>query len=163
MAKKYIFRISEIKRRRSFSWDEHYKLREIARSNSAFDAFRVVDIIARYLPPPDMDSDGSLVQGLLTVRGRWRATEILRLTPTIENLHLMCVWYWSESSWMDFVKLFNALPDVTEDHYLYYDKIRDAGLLFPLSYKPVDKFRGSRGEVGEFPRVLRKNYESVTR
>ena len=160
MSKKYIYRMKEVQRLRASAWEFHYNCRVTARSMTSLDRDRVLSVITSYVPAPCMDGDGTLIRGMATIKGQWEAVAALRLTETLHNVDLMCAWYWSEVDWNQFVELFQSLPEVMEDYYLWYDAQRDAGLLLPVG-KPVDNSGGSRGEVGQFPQGTRKKFVRV--
>ena len=75
--------------------------------------------------------DGSLLDGIENLLGMKRA--LGRLFTSGMERTMMCVWYWSESGWMEYVRQFQSLPDVMEDHCYVYDAALDAARLVPVS------------------------------
>ena len=150
MARKYIYKRAEMERRRAFFWTHHYELRAMVKGNS-FDNDRILRVIMDCVPAPCMDGDGALIEGSLTISGKHAALDRLHLLLTLDNLDLMCAWFWSESNWMEYVRLYQALPEVTGDYYLAYDAERYAGLLLP-----VDNSGESAGKVADFPQNARR-------
>ena len=131
MPRKYVLSVKDINRRRGESWEQHYRNRELAKMYAPQDAARVSQIIMREVPPPEMRIDGSLLDGMANLRGMSAA-----LAKTFQSgmpREMMCVWYWSESAWMEYVRQFQNLPDVIEDYVFMYDAALDAARLVPAS------------------------------
>lgn len=138
MSRRIVIKAAEIYRRRAQNWEWHYKNRAMARDLCLqLDAWKVYGVVSRCVPAPEMTVEGSIVRGMDTICGEWDAIDLLRLPRTFVNKELMCVWYWAELAWMEFVRQFQGLPEVDEDHYLFYDAERDAVLVVPMSSKPV--------------------------
>lgn len=131
MPRKYVLSVDDINRRRGQSWEYHYNNRQLAKMYDPTDAARVSQIIMREAPPPEMRIDGSLLDGMANLRGMSAA-----LAKTFQRgmpREMMCVWYWSESAWMEYVRQFQNLPEVTESYVYVYDAILDAARLVPAS------------------------------
>lgn len=142
MAKKYILRAKEIYARRGAAWEYHYRNRETARVLCSIgwkDGEQITQTLNHHLPIPELQIDGTLLNIPLVVRREHedRLLDLLRLS--IYQRDLLCVWYWTESGWLEFVRQYQALPDVYEDYCYEYDPLpNDRFLLVPVS-KPVDK------------------------
>lgn len=135
MSRRLIIPRTDIYRRRAGNWEWHYKNHLLARQvGLSTDTNRVLSALRYAVPPPEMQIDASIVEGLAELRGIRKALDSLSLT--YQSQHLMCIWYWQESAWDQFVEQYEKLPDVYEDYYLFYDADRDAVLLKPLSSKP---------------------------
>lgn len=161
MARRYVYKKSEMERLRGKHWAEHYELRNRAvEISKTISANRVLSVIRQFVPPPDMNADANYVRGLDTITGQHRACDEIGLDYIDGSL--MCIWYWSDSAWMEFVRQYQSLPDIVEDYYLLYDAVRDAGLLVPISSKPkqrpVDNSGTSRVQVGQmYPNGRKKS------
>jgi hypothetical protein len=144
MARRHVVKKVDVLRRRALAWEQHYGYRELLKV-LPIDSARVMKWIQNCVPEHEMTLDGFLYRPLDVVIGQGRARREIAI-PGLNN-QLMCLWYWHEEFWMIFVRLFNALPDVVEDHYWLYDVERDGSLLMPMSSKakrgdvpvPVDK------------------------
>lgn len=179
MARRRIVRCKDIYRLRGDAWATHYENRNIARELSKqADAVRIMRDLIEYLPAPEMGIDGALLDYPIDLRREYLHGKILP-----ESLsRLLCIWYWSEDCWMDMVRLYQSLPDVSEDYYWRYQpEPFDRVVLFPvstnaprgrshrvlissspkvhLSYAPVDKpvdkaavFRSPKVQIGGYRR-----------
>jgi hypothetical protein len=139
MAKKLILSPKEMQVRRASAWEFHYKRRGWAMLFAPQDAARIAGMISANVPAPEMRLDGYVVDGIETLRGQCRVLERLNVEG-IDRMSL-CAWYWSESEWLQFIHLYQSLPEVYEPHYWYYDAALDAARVLPLSCG------GSAGEV----------------
>jgi hypothetical protein len=158
MAKRYILPINEIYKRRGQNWEYHYNKRVmVAQSAHTLDVRHVTEIISLNVPPPELITDASILCGIATLKGVENA--LTSLHWTYQQHEIICIWYWTEEYWQDFVRAFQSLPDVYEDHYYAYDEELDAMRFYPLSQK--GKSGGSRGEVGQFPQNGRKKRQSA--
>lgn len=134
--------VKDINRRRGSNWEWHYKNRQRAKLYSSDDAQRVSRIISGRVPAPVLLIDASLLDGIEHVRTMSNALECV--SSSLPRC-MMCIWYWSEEGWMEFVREFQALPDVTESYYMFYDEALDAMQLYPLS--TIGKNRGHKSQV----------------
>jgi hypothetical protein len=156
MPRRIIIPIREIQRRRAINWDWHYSRHSLAREMCAYvSSGDVQSTIARHVPAPVMDICGAYVEGIATVRGRREAVCDLRLEDTTDNRSLMCVWYWKDVDWTEYVHQFQSLPEVYEDHYLYYDAEQDAILICQMS----DRYNFGTTSV-QVPKMFRKKREN---
>jgi len=170
MGRRTIYKAQEIYKLRVVYWTRHYNYRGYA-SNCGLDPLKVLNALARAkLPDPEIEVDGSIYEPLDVLRARSDALEILGLRWTIIASSseisitwkdLMCPYFWTEDGWQAYVRLYQALPDPVEDHYLFYDAERDGGRLVPMSSKskrgdspvgspvgkPVDKSGTSQVQV----------------
>jgi len=130
--------IKEIYASRAKEWERHYNNRRVVQETYAiYDHASVCRVLQREIPPPVMRTDGSLVDGIPTLRGRAYAADLLKIDPMQKEL--MCLWYWSAEGWQDFERQYKSLPDVLEDHYYRYDEELDIVNLVPLSDKQIQK------------------------
>lgn len=135
MPRRYVFSVAELQGRRARAWAEHYESRQIGKElASGLDVKRVLRVLQESMPLPELDVDGYLFESRQMIHGMNKALDILHWS--FLQRRLMCVWYWSESGWMDFVHLYQSLPELYERHYLVYDAEADAGRLIPMSSKP---------------------------
>lgn len=150
MPRKHIYKSKEIYSRRATAWAWAYEMRGVART-LPINVDSVLRQIALFVPEPEMEVDGYLYTPMDVKQGQSKAVDALGLRNMMWGKDLMCRWYWTETHWMEFVKLYESLPDPVEDHYLYYDRERDGGLLVPLGVdKPVDKSGTSREQLARF-------------
>ena len=148
MPRRYIIPKQEVLRRRALEWEHHYNNRRIVTETFVvYDPFRVINTINRNVPAPIMRADGSLLEGLATVRGRSTAADLLNIDQSQKEL--MCLWYWSDDGWADFNGQYQNLPEVTEDYCLKYDEELDAAWVVPVSQKPHDRPGAQSGYVSE--------------
>lgn len=168
MSRRYIIPQKEILKRRALEWEYHYNnRRKVAECFVMYDRDRVINTITREIPSPIMRADGSLLDGLATVKGRSRAAYLLNIDQ--EQKDLMCLWYWSEDGWANLNAQFQNLPEVTEDYCLKYDEEIDAAWVVPVSQKPREGFKmaiigdcepkESRYKSGTSRQVVPKNHE----
>lgn len=140
MPRKYIIPKKEVITRRALEWEHHYNARRtVAEVFAFYDPARVASTITREIPPPIMRADGSLLEGLATVRGRAKAAYLLNVDQS--QREYMCIWYWSEDGWADFNAQYQNLPDILEDYCLLYDAEIDATQIVPKSQKPPVQVR----------------------
>lgn len=146
MGRRIVVSKNEIYKRRARSWEYHYSNRGLVKQIAlSLDAQKIINTIVRCVPEPKLRVDGCLIEGIDTLSGTHEAVASLRWTTAQSKI--LCVWYWSEVYWMQFVHEFQNLPDVTEDYYMVYDEKEDAIQLAPMSSKPK---QGSIKAVG-FP------------
>ncbi|MBL0320759.1 MAG: hypothetical protein IPP74_15900 [Alphaproteobacteria bacterium] len=132
MARKYIIPKKEVLARRALEWEYHYgNRRKVMEVFGIYDPLRVINTITREIPSPIMRADGSLLEGIATVRGRSKAAYYLNIDQMQKDL--LCLWYWSEDGWANLNAQFQNLPDVTEDYCLLYDPEIDAAHIVPKS------------------------------
>lgn len=144
MARKYIIPKKEVIARRALEWEYHYNNRRTVKEVfGIYDPLRVINTITREIPAPIMRADGSLLEGIATVRGRSKAAYDLNIDQMQKDL--MCLWYWSDDGWANLNAQFQNLPDVTEDYCLLYDAEIDAALIVPKSQKPPVQVRYKLG------------------
>lgn len=161
MPRRYIIPKKEVLRRRALEWEYHYNNRRIvAETFGMYDPYRVVNTLQKEIPAPIMRTDGSLLEGLATIKGRAQAADHLNIDPMQKDL--MCVWYWSEDGWADLNRQYQNLPDVTEDYCLLYDAELDAAHLVPVSQKPHDHPVGYISEFYEEKQEKKSRYKSRT-
>ncbi|MBI5942890.1 MAG: hypothetical protein HY864_00860 [Chloroflexi bacterium] len=149
MGRRYILSVKEIYARRAFNWEWHYKNRGAAKMYCVEDMVRVGAVIMREVPAPEMRIDGSLFEGMAHLLGTKAA--LGKTFPTGDRV-MMCAWYWSETAWMDFVRQFQNLPDVTEDYCFLYDEVLDVARLVPASTMP-GRGRPIRVQIPKVARV----------
>lgn len=136
MPRREIVTIKDLIKRRATAWEIHYQNRKAVQQLMAqVEVTLYVNAIHRNVPPPQIETDGYLYRPLPVICGEATAAQQLGI-PQI-NKHLLCLWYWTQTGWDDFVRLYQGLPEITEDHYLMYDSENDIGILVPLSSKPV--------------------------
>ena len=131
MSRRKIVKREDVYKLRGEAWQNHYQNREAVRAMSKqVDAARITWQLSRYLPAPEMGIDGGLLDYPIDIRREYLHGKILP-----ESLsRLLCVWYWSQDSWMSFVHLYQSLPDVYEDYYWRYQpEPWDRVALFPVS------------------------------
>lgn len=132
MPRKYIIPKKEVIARRALEWEYHYgNHRAITEVFGLYDKDRVINTIKREIPAPIMRADGSLLEGLATVKGKSKVAYLLNVDQ--DKKYLMCLWYWSEDGWADLNAQYQNLPDVTEDYCLLYDAEIDAAHIVPKS------------------------------
>lgn len=132
MPRKYIIPKKEVLARRALEWEYHYgNRRKVKEVFGIYDPLRVINTITREIPAPIMRADGSLLEGIATVRGRSKAAYYLNIDQMQKDL--MCLWYWSEDGWANLNAQFQNLPDVTDDYCLLYDPEIDAAHIVPKS------------------------------
>jgi hypothetical protein len=131
MARRKIVTIKEIYKLRGEAWAFHYANREAVRAiGNHYEAERIFGQLASCYPAPEMGIDGNLLDYPIDLRREYSHGSIL---PDLLS-RLLCVWYWSESSWMDFVYLYQSLPEIYEDYYWRYQpEPFDRQVLFPVS------------------------------
>lgn len=145
MPRSVVISAQEMYNRRGSNWEAHYKNRDTAKLYAAVDCERVSDVISQNVPRPVMLADGSLLDGVENLRGMHKARHYLALNSMPREM--MCVWYWSESAWMELVREFQSLPEIYEDYYMFYDETLDAMRLMPLSTKGNNRQYKHEGEV----------------
>jgi hypothetical protein len=128
---KSIVTIHDMNKRRGENWEFHYKNRELAKMFCVQDCDHVSNVIRQNVPVPVMLLDAGLLDGIQNVRGMNKALENLALYHM--DRAMMCLWYWSAEEWQAFVREFQSLPEIYEDHYMLYDSELDAMRLVPLS------------------------------
>lgn len=140
MGRRLIVRKDDIYKRRAEAWEFHYQNRETAKQlSSCLDVTKILITISREVPSPELDITGRLITSHEIDQGINKALDCLRWTW--KQRDLICLWYWSELHWMEFVRAFQKLPDVFEDYYWLYSKKTDDVKLVPMSSKPK---QGSR-------------------
>lgn len=168
MPRKLIVRKDEIYLRRASAWESHYSNRGAARAmlENGFNARVLIDALKHDLPAPLLDVDGR--QLCLTLAQRVKRAELARRFRLAGD-DLLCVWYWSADGWMDFVRAFQALPDVQEDFYYTYELSTDRSWLVPVStarrgrravVKPVDN-KSTTLQTKVQPRQISRTFEHV--
>lgn len=146
MGRKLIVKKEAVYIRRAENWQEHYKRRELARAMVAggYNAAVMCKILYMDLPVQTLDVDGSILE--MAIDDRLKLAQIARRYDRVPGV-LLCRWYWSAEAWQEFVRAFQALPDVLEDYYYTFDKRTDRAWLVPVSMarrgrravgKPVD-------------------------
>lgn len=165
MARKLIVTKEKIYLRRADHWQEHYKRREMARAimQSGFSPRVMLSRLYMDLPAPALDVDGDFLQMAFDDR---RKMGMVALTYGRLPSDLLCRWYWSPEAWQEFVRAFQALPDIFEDYYYTFDKATDRVWLAAVSTarrgrravdKPVDNkgtSRRAKVQVTEFSPVF---------
>lgn len=132
MPRKYIIPKKEVLARRALEWEYHYgNHRTVSECFGLYDKARVINTLTREIPAPIMRADGSLLEGIATVKGKSKAAYLLNVDQ--EQKDLMCLWYWSDDGWANLNAQFQNLPDVTEDYCLLYDAEIDAAHIVPKS------------------------------
>ncbi len=145
MGRRIIFPKKEMWAMRASNWEFHYANRRLAQMYPEYDRVRAVNAIMREVPEPEMIMNGALLDGIENLRGTNWAIENLMFMNT--SRHLMCIWYWSGEGWMELVRRFQRLPEITHDYYLIYDKEYDA-----VRYAPsLDTFSwgGNRRDLAQ--------------
>lgn len=134
MARKYIIKQKEVLARRALEWEYHFNNRRTVKEVFViYDPLRVINTLTREIPSPIMRADGSLLEGIATVRGKSKAAYLLNIDQMQKDL--MCLWYWSEDGWANLNAQFQNLPEVTEDYCLKHDDELDAAWIVPKSQK----------------------------
>jgi hypothetical protein len=124
--------IKKVYARRAKEYEYHLNNRRTVKNVfSLYDQASVIRVLRREIPEPVMRTDGSLVDGIPTLRGRATAAGLLNIDQ--KNKELMCLWYWSDEGWDDFNRQYQNLPEIYEDHYFRYDEALDIVDLVPLS------------------------------
>ena len=136
MPRMIIYTPQKIYENRALYWTVHYSNRGLVKAMN-IDTEKVIRAIIRNVPAHEIRIDAALYRPLDVIRGQAKAIQDLKWSI---NPELMCLWYWTEEYWLGFVRLYEALPDPIDAHYLYYERERDGGVLIP-----VDKYRGNSG------------------
>ena len=139
MARRRIMTKDEIYRRRGLCWEQHYKNRAVARELCAagWNSVEITMALLQDYPKPELQIDGSMLDVPLEVRQKHEYETLRRFRLSHVHQDLLCVWYWTESGWMEFVRQYQELPDVFEAYYFKYDpEPNDRMLLVPMSSKP---------------------------
>lgn len=139
MSRRIIMPVYEIYRRRGYSWAQHYQNRATVRAlcSSGWDGVQVTRALSQDYPTPELQIDGSLLDVPLNVRREHTDRLCQRFRIPIIQRDLLCVWYWTESGWQDFVRQYQSMPDIYEDYYFKYDpEPNDRFLLVSMSSKP---------------------------
>lgn len=143
MSRRVVISQKEIYRRRGTEWAWHYKNYVFVRGlGTSLDREKIASVIQREVPNPIMRIDGSLVEGIETLRGVARTMEQCYFSWAYQDL--ICAWYWSEAGWDNFVQLFQSLPEVEQDYYLSYDAELDAILIVPMSQREPNANKGTK-------------------
>ena len=144
MPRAVVMPVKEIYTRRATNWEWHYKNRSVAKLFAGEDAIRINYALNARLPVPELLVDGSLYDSLTHLR----VMAAMAFEFRIQMRTLMCVWYWSESGWMDFVRAFQNLPEVFEPYYMFYEEAEDALRWCPVSTMGHNAGREVRGAIG---------------
>lgn len=154
MPRSVVLSVKDINMARAKNWEFHYQSRSMAKTFAVEDRERIEYNIRKRCPAPVLRVDAALLDGIENLRAM--AYTLAYLSLRLDR-SMMCVWYWSETSWMDFVREFQSLPEVLEPHYLFYDEVLDAVQIKPLStmgsnrprkYKIQGEVRGKSGGSG---------------
>lgn len=170
MPRRYVMKVKEIYRLRGVYWARHYRFRQFSIS-CGVDGICVINALVKAgMPDTEVQIDGSIYAPLDVIHAGHRALEVLGMRNSFADdseisitwLDLMCPYFWTETGWMQYVRLYEALADpVEEDYYMIYDAERDGGRFVPMSSKPsrnvprpvdksVDKSGTSQVQVGGF-------------
>lgn len=136
MPRRDIVTIEEVQRRRATSWEMHYRNRQTVRQMvMQVNAATYINTIKRHVPSPEIEVDGYLYRPLDVINGEALAAYELG----ISQMHkcLMCLWYWTDTGWDQFVQAYQSLPEIVEDHYWVYDEERDGAVLVPMSSRKL--------------------------
>jgi hypothetical protein len=139
MPRRIILPVRMIYEKRGLAWAFHYKNRETVRALCAagWDGTQVAVELSQLFPQPQLQIDGSLLDIPLNIRREFADTTLSRFRLSIFQRDLLCLWYWTESGWQEFVRQYQSLPDVYENYYYKYDpEPNDRLLLVPISSKP---------------------------
>jgi hypothetical protein len=140
--------VKEMYRRRADAWEYHYRRREIAKTFNPEDRAHILLIVTQRVPAPVMLADGSVMDGIETLKAQAFVVKYLSLTM---DRSFMCPWYWSEENWMDFVRQYQALPDIYEPYYMAYNAEHDAMVFLLAEELPhretQGKLKGNRREA----------------
>ena len=139
MPRRRVVKRDEIYKRRAAAWERYYSLRAQARQMGEVGwngeaIARTLDCYKHY-NTPELGVDGWLLDIPLETRQaeQGRLLSVFRL----HDHELLCAWWWTAVGWMEFVRKFNGLPDVTEDYYYRYQPMPlDRCILVPMSSKP---------------------------
>lgn len=161
MPRRVIVSVQDIYRARACSWERHYERRMLAREliSQGWNPAPIVQALRAEMNEPHLDLEGRICEVPIGERkaspmqmiyrlgwnGRRRAFESESGNSSLWDL--TCVWYWSDSAWDDFVREFQALPEVGEDHYVVYNKETDCVHLVPMSHRPRRKYNSGTTEV----------------
>jgi len=136
MPRREIVTIEDVQRRRATSWEMHYRNRQAVRQLAAqVNVTTYINAIKRNVPNPEIEIDGYLYRPLDVIRGESNAAQELGISQMHKGL--MCLWYWTDTGWDEFVRAYQSLPEITEDYYWVYDEQRDGAVLTPMSSKPL--------------------------
>lgn len=138
MPRREIVTVKEMQERRANAWERSYRHRGMAQAtimNSVSITTRILSAIQRHVPPPEMLIDGYLYRSLDVIKGEAMAAAEIGISPV--NKEVMCLWYWTDAGWDQFVQAYQALPEIYEPYYWTYDAERDGAILTPVSSKPM--------------------------
>lgn len=152
MSPRLIVTKKDILRLRAMYWERHYGYRSQVRAFVAAgrNGETVTNILRQSMALPSVNFDGSLAD---LNRDDRRSRLALVEQLEIFNLDLLCVFWWSEAGWMEYVRQYQALVDPVEDWYWTYHAPTDQMLLVPMSSKAV------RGQV--IPKYFSGNSRGV--
>ena len=138
MPRRVIVKKDEMYRKRASAWEFHYNNRNIARGMCSYgkDGARISLIVKDYCIR-ELRMDGWFLDVPFESRRvmEWQVLNQCGLSHM--QTDLLCHYYWTEAGWMEFVRLWQAMPEVEEDYYHRYDPLpNDRLLLVPMSSKP---------------------------
>jgi hypothetical protein len=152
MGRRIVIRKEKINEYRAVNWERHYKNRELAKqliSIGSVNPLRILTILVRELPKPELDFDASVISFPLV--DRVHASSIAHAYGVSDEM--ANVWYWSDSGWLTFVRAFQSLADPLEDYYLLYSVKTDVFVHMPMSSKPK---QGSQKPVDKWCKCVDK-------
>ena len=124
--------------RRASAWETHYKRRAlvIELCKAGWDGEQVARSLEMSYPAPVLGIDGNFEEIPIALR-RTEEDRLLRLFRLDRKYRdYLCSWYWTGDGWQEFVRQYQALPDVYEDWYWKYEPEPDRLVLAPMSSKP---------------------------
>lgn len=154
MSRRLIVKKDDIYRKRGEAWSSHYQNRNIVKEMCAYglDGARISMVLQRFCVR-ELDIDGSFLSIPLDLRQGKEDSVLSECGLTPFQRDFLCDWYWTENGWLEFVRLYQALPEVEEDFYYLYES------------EPVDRFRlvpmSSKPKRGDVPNVVDKLVEKV--
>lgn len=136
MPRRRVMTVKKIYEERAAQWAFHYKNRAFASSlcELGWSGASLSAALRQDYPVPSLQIDGSMLDVPLRIRCECE-TGLLSRFRLVDRV-LLCLWYWTLDDWQEFVRQYQALPDVCEDYYYRYDREGDRALLVPMSSKP---------------------------
>lgn len=139
MSRRLIVTKAEIHRRRGDAWARYYACRGLAvgMMRAGWNGENIARTLERYpdYACPEVGIDGWLLDTPMQARREHEADLLkhFRLTDRV----MLCPYFWTEKGWMEYVRMYQALPDVFEDYYFKYEPMPiDRLRLVPMSSKP---------------------------
>lgn len=138
MGRRVIVSRDQMYKNRASAWEFHYNNRNIARSlcSIGFDGGRISYILKDFCVR-DLSMDGNFLDIPMQTRRQFEDSALRSCGLARTQTDLLCDLYWTQQGWLEFVRLWQALPEVEEAYYHVYDPLpNDRLLLVPVSSKP---------------------------